>query len=141
MPVNFRRSMVLAATISVGEVLAAFGVLLGLIVTLQVLDGAYASSFGVSIEGNHDETAHLVTSLMFRDLITSLDFRHPWQFAQEYYYHYPMVAIGHWPPALYATIGIWFLSFGASRATSMILIAIVAATTATVIYFTGKRLI
>jgi hypothetical protein len=141
MLVNFRRFEGPAAAISVGEGFAAFGVLLGLIVTFQVLDGAYASSFGVSIEGNNDETAHLVTSLMIRDLITSLDFRHPWQFAQDYYYHYPRVAIGHWPPALYGTIGIWFLAFGASHATSMIFIAIVAATTATVIYFTGKRLI
>jgi hypothetical protein len=70
-----------------------------------------------------------------------LDYRHPWQFAQAYYYHYPKVAIGHWPPVLYGELGTWFLVFGASRLTSMMFIAIVVATTASVIYFTGKRLI
>jgi len=121
----------------VGERLAAFAVLLGIIVTLQALGGAYASGFG----GDGDEPAHLVTALMARDFIAGLDFRHPWQFAQQYYYHYPEVAIGHWPPVLYGTLGIWFLIFGASRGTSLIFIAIVAAITASVVYLTGKRLI
>jgi hypothetical protein len=124
-------------TISKSEGIAAFFVLLGFVVTLQVLGGAYASGFG----GDGDEAAHLVTSLMARDFIAGLDFRHPWQFAQQYYYHYPQVAIGHWPPVLYGALGTWFLIFGASRGTSLMFIAIVAATTASVIYSTGKRLI
>ena len=82
-----------------------------------------------------------MTSLMARDFAASLDFRYPWNFGQEYYYHYPKVAIGEWPPVFYAALGIWFLIFGASRATAIMFIAIVAATTASVIYFTGKRLI
>jgi hypothetical protein len=124
-------------TISKGEGIAAFAVLLGLVVTLQVLGGAYASGFG----GYPDEPAHLVTSLMVRDFLAGLDFRHPWQFAQQYYYHYPQMAIGHWPPVLYGALGIWFLIVGASRGAAIIFIAIVAAMTACVIYFTGKRLI
>jgi hypothetical protein len=77
-----------------GEGIAAFAVLLGLVVILQVLGGANASGFG----GYPDEPAHLVTSLMVRDFIAGLDFRYPWQFAQQYYLHYPEVAIGVWPP-------------------------------------------
>ena len=46
-----------------------------------------------------------------------------------------------WPPVFYGALGIWFLIFGASRGAAMMFIAIVAATTASVIYFTGKRLI
>src|SRR5436853_4075347 len=94
-----------AHTISKAEGIAAFVVLLGITVTLQVLSGAFASGFG----GDGDESAHLVTALMFRDYIASLDFRDPWQFAQQYYYHYPQVAIGHWPPVLYGAVGSWFL--------------------------------
>lgn len=124
-------------TISKGEAAPAFAVLLGFVVILQVLGGAYASGFG----GYPDEPAHLVTSLMVRDFIAGLDFRHPWQFAQQYYLHYPEVAIGVWPPGFYAALGIWFLIFGASRGAAMMFIAIVAATTAAVIYLTGKRLI
>jgi 4-amino-4-deoxy-L-arabinose transferase-like glycosyltransferase len=124
-------------TISKGEAVAAFAVLFGFVVILQVLGGAYASGFG----GFPDEPAHLVTALMVRDFLAGLDFRHPWQFAQQYYLHYPQVAIGVWPPAFYGALGTWFLIFGASRGAAMMFIAIVAATTACVIYFTGKRLI
>jgi 4-amino-4-deoxy-L-arabinose transferase-like glycosyltransferase len=115
----------------------AFVVLLGVVVILQFLSGAYASGFG----GYPDEPAHLVTSLMIREFALSLDFRHPWQFAQQYYYHYPKVAIGWWPPVFYAVLGAWFFIVGASRATALAFIAIIAAATASVIYVTGRRLI
>jgi Dolichyl-phosphate-mannose-protein mannosyltransferase len=124
-------------TIDKGESVVAFVALLGFVVILQILGGAYASGFG----GYPDEPAHLVTSLMARDFIAGLDFRHPLQFAQLYYYHYPKVAIGVWPPVSYGVLGTWFLLVGASRGSAILFIALVAATTASVIYFTGKRLI
>ena len=65
-----------ARAINKAESVAVFAALLGLVVTLQVLGGAYASGFG----GYPDEPAHLVTSLMVRDFLAGLDFRHPWQF-------------------------------------------------------------
>ena len=116
-------------TINKGEVVVVFAALLGIVVILQILGGAYASGFG----GYPDEPAHLVTSLMVRDFIAGLNFRHPVQFAQQYYYHYPKVAIGLWPPAFYGALGIWFLFVGASRGSAMLFIALVAATTASVI--------
>jgi len=124
-------------SLSKAEPVVAFAVLLGLVVALQVAGAAYASGFG----GYPDEPAHVVTSLMVRDFIAGLDFRHPWQFAQQYYYHYPQVAIGHWPPVFYGALGIWFLVFDASRGTALMFIAVVAATTASIIYLTGRRLI
>ena len=117
--------------------MAVFAFLLGFVVILQKLAGAYASGFG----GYPDEPAHFVTSLMVRDFIASLDFSHPLQFAQQYYYHYPKVAIGVWPPVLYGALGTWFLIVGASRGSAIMFIAIIAATTASIIYLTGKRLI
>jgi hypothetical protein len=65
-----------APAINKAQSVAVFAALLGLVVTLQVLGGAYASGFG----GYPDEPAHLVTSLMVRDFLAGLDFRHPWQF-------------------------------------------------------------
>src|SRR5262249_23904585 len=123
--------------ISKVEGIAAFAVLFGFVVTLQALGGAYASGFG----GFPDEPAHLVTSLMARDFIAGLDFRHPWQFAQQYYFHYPKVMIGIWPPVFYGALGLWFLIVGASRSSAIMFIAIVATTTACIIYFSGRRLI
>lgn len=122
------------------EVVAVFAAFLGIVVALQILAGAYASGFG----GYPDEPAHLVTSLMVRDFLAGLDLHrllHPLQFARDYYYHYPKVAIGHWPPLFYAAVGLWFLVVGASRSASLLFIALVAATTASLTYFTGKRLI
>jgi Dolichyl-phosphate-mannose-protein mannosyltransferase len=124
-------------TINKGEAVVAFAALLGLVVTLQFLGGAYASGFG----GYPDEPADLVTSLMFRDFIAGLDFHHPVHFAQQYYYHYPKVAIGKWPPVFYGMLGVWFLIVHASRGSALMFIAIVAATTASVIYLTAKQLI
>jgi hypothetical protein len=46
-----------------GEAVAVFAFLLGFVVILQNLGGAYTSGFG----GHPDEPAHLVTSLMVRD--------------------------------------------------------------------------
>src|SRR5215469_13002803 len=115
--------------ISKGEGVAAFALVLGIIVILQILGGAYGNGF----RGDKDEAAHLVTSLMVRDFIAGLDYRHPWQFAQQYYYHYPMVSIGRWPPVFYGALGIWFLIVGASRGAAMVFITIVAGTTASVI--------
>ncbi len=123
-------------TLSKAEGVVAFAALLGFIVALQFLGGAYASGFGYP-----DEPAHMVTSLMVRDFIAGLDFRHPLQFAQRYYYHYPKVAIGVWPPVFYGALGIWLLIVGASRGSALMFIAIIAAMTASIIYFTGKRLI
>ncbi len=136
---KFRRSVRFATAVSVGKGLVAFAVLLGVIVTLQILAGVYASGFGGI--GKEDELAHLVTSLMVRDFVAGLDFRHPLQFAQRYYYHYPEVAIGVWPPVFYGLLGVWFLSVGASRGAALLFIAIAAAATASVVYFTGKRLL
>lgn len=46
-----------------------------------------------------------------------------------------------WPPVFYGALGIWFLIVGVSRTTAIIFIAVIAATTASLIYLTGRRLI
>ena len=123
-------------SITAGEGLFAFLALSAFVVILQSAAGAYASGFG----GYPDEPAHLVTALMMRDFILGLDFHHPLQFAQQYYYHYPKVAIGHWPPLFYVVLSVWFLIVGASRVTALLFIALLAAATAGIIYMTGRRL-
>jgi hypothetical protein len=115
-----------AGAVGKGEGIAAVAVLIGFVVILQVVGGAYASGFG----GYPDESAHPVTSLMVRDFIAGLDFRHPWQFAPQYYLHYPKVATGAWPPVFCGPLGAWFLIVGASRGMAMMFIAVAAATTA-----------
>ena len=100
-----------ASTRSV-EAMAVFAVFFAAVVVLQLLSGAFSSAFG----GYPDEPAHLVTSLMARDFLADANIQnltHPLQFARDYYYHYPKVAIGHWPPLFYAVAGVRFLIFDA----------------------------
>jgi hypothetical protein len=52
----------------------------------------------------------------------------PLAFANDYYAHYPKVAIGHWPPVFYLYQSVWLMVFGISRGSILML---TAATTAT----------
>jgi hypothetical protein len=115
-------------------IVGVFAIFLFEAVLLQYVAGAYSSDFSST---SSDEAAHFVTALMVRDYLTSQSLLHPWQFAQQYYLHYPKVAIGHWPPGLYAALGIWLLAFGASRTAALFFMATVAALLATVTCMLG----
>lgn len=104
-------------------------------VALQWLGGAYSSDFG----GDPDEPGHFVSALMVRDFLLGGEFRHPVAFAKLFYLHYPKVAIGHWPPFLYAMLGSWMVAFGTSRAAALAFTAVAASATATVLYLVGRR--
>jgi hypothetical protein len=103
---------------------------------LQWLGGAYASGFG----GHPDEAAHFVSSVMVHDFLVHPT-SHPLAFAQQFYLHYPKVAIGNWPPLLHALLALWYLVFGVSRASALMLVAVFAASTATLMALAGRRLL
>ncbi len=103
-------------------------------VALQLLDGAYGNDVG----GNGDEAGHFVTAVMVRDFLLGGGSLHPMAFAKSFYLHYPKVALGQWPPFLYALLGGWMMIFGASRAAALVFIAGVAAATATLIAAVGR---
>ncbi len=96
---------------------------LGIVVMLQMVSGAYRSEFGAY----PDEPAHYVTSLMVREYLVGPNFAWPMKFAENYYAHYPKVAIGHWPPVFYAIQAIWMLLFSASRASVRLELAVTTA--------------
>jgi 4-amino-4-deoxy-L-arabinose transferase-like glycosyltransferase len=64
---------------------------------------------------------------MVREYIAHHLLENPLRFAENYYVHYPKVAIGHWPPLFYCAEAIWTLVFGASRATLLLLILLLDA--------------
>ncbi len=101
-----------------------------LALVLQWHDGAFRGEFGA----HPDEAAHYVTGLMFHDYVTGMHFLSPVRFAENYYFHYPKVAIGHFPPAFYLIQGIWTLFFSASRASMMLLMAVLATLIALMLY-------
>lgn len=79
------------------EAAAVAAVAFGLTVLLQARGGAFRSEFSA----HPDESAHYVTGLMVREYVAAGAPQPPVQFAQDYYVHYPKVAIGHWPPVFY----------------------------------------
>lgn len=107
--------------------LGQFAGLLALAVICQWRNNAFQSEFG----RHSDEAAHYVTGLMVHDFLRSFDLMHPVSFAENYYLHYPKVAIGHWGPVFYIVQATWNCVFGSSRISLMLLMA---ATTTAVAY-------
>ena len=101
-----------------GLILLLAAVVLG----LQLHSGAYTSDFSADA----DEAAHAVSSLMVHDYLVHGFPANPVAYAQQFYIHYPKVAIGHWPPLLYAGEAGWMLIFGRTRIVMIAFEAILA---------------
>ena len=80
------------------------GFLLLVVLGYQVANRSFESEFGRYF----DEAAHFVTGLMVHDFIAGMDWSSPVEYAENYYLHYPKVALGHWPPAFYLLQAMWF---------------------------------
>jgi hypothetical protein len=96
------------------------GVFLGLFllgIAILAASGAWHSA----LTGYPDEAAHYVTGLMVHQFAAGGDWRHPVSFAENYYLHYPKVAIGHWPPFFYAVMAAWMLLAGTSSQSVLLL--------------------
>lgn len=106
-----------------------------LVVGLQWAGGAYRADF----TGHDDEAAHFVTGLMVRDYLVQGLPAAPRSFAENYYFHYPKVAIGHWPPFFYLVQGIWMLVLPPSRFTIMLLMTSITAVLAWLLYLELRR--
>ncbi len=113
-----------------GRVATVFAALLLTTVLFQILGKAYSSEFA----GYPDESPHFVTGLMIRDYIAHGFPAPPVRFAENYYLHYPKVGFGMWGPLLALTEGLWMLVFPPSHISVLVLMAIISATTATVLY-------
>ncbi len=109
---------------------AAFVLIVLFVIGLQFEAGAYDSELG-----NHgDEPSHLVSGLMVREYLLAPGAMSPIKFAENYYLHYPKVAIGNWPPMFYLGEAVWALVIPPSRASIMILMALITALLAFTLY-------
>lgn len=87
----------------------------------------YAGAFSAELSSTHsDEASHYVTALLVRDYLLSGFGQGPIAFAQDFYLHYPKVAMGQWPPAFYALAGTWMMLFGTSLAAALALTALLS---------------
>jgi hypothetical protein len=101
----------------------ALAIFLALAVALQWASGAFQSEFGHYA----DEPAHYVTSLMIHDWAAHGFPMPPMEFAKEYYFHYPKVAFGEWPPLFHFIQATWMLVFSPARASVLLFMASITA--------------
>jgi 4-amino-4-deoxy-L-arabinose transferase-like glycosyltransferase len=112
-----------------------FGSLLLVVLAIQFATGTYSKL----LAGNYDEASHYLSSLMVRDYLASGLPGNPVHYAENYYLHYPKIAIGHWPPVLYLMNGLWLLLLPPVPASAFLFLAVAAAVLATRIYFVVLR--
>jgi hypothetical protein len=103
--------------------LSAFVLFFGITVALQWASGSYSSEFG----RDPDEPGHYITGLMVRDYIASGFPGSPLRYAENYYLHYPKVAIGHWPPVFYFLQAAWTLLFPVTFQSLLVFMAVLTA--------------
>src|SRR5213594_4433742 len=116
------------------QTVAAGALLFAGVVFLQARAGAFGSEFGA----HPDESAHYVTGLMVRQYIASGPWGSPMRFAEDYYLHYPKVALGQWPPLFYAVQAGWTLTFSPSRHSVMLLMAALTTCLATTLFVSAR---
>lgn len=109
----------------------------GLAVVLQRASGAYRDDFS----GYNDEPSHYVTALMVRDYFAAGLPRNALRFAENFYVHYPKMALGHWPPAAYVVFGIWMLIFGGGRGPALLLLALFTAACSLLLFRAARRVL
>lgn len=85
-----------------------------------------SGAFQAEFVGNPDEAAHYVTGLMVRDYVAAGLPRGPLRFAENYYLHYPKVALGRWPPGFYLLQTAWTMVFSPSRLSILLSMAALA---------------
>lgn len=104
---------------------------------VQISGGAFEAEF----TAHPDEPAHFVSGLMLYDYLVTLPRENPIGWAQQYYLHYPKVALGHWPPLYPAMEASWWLLWGPSRLTAMLLQWLIGVVALTMFYRLARSLL
>jgi 4-amino-4-deoxy-L-arabinose transferase-like glycosyltransferase len=110
--------------------LAVLLIYFAVILVCQRVSHADAIGFG----SYPDESSHYVTGLMVHDYLRAGIGESPVAFARQFYLHFPLIGIGHWPPLFYLLEGLWMLTAGTSRSSDLVLIAMIAALLAFELY-------
>jgi hypothetical protein len=101
-----------------------------LAVAVQLVVGTYTSERGHF----SDESAHFMNALLLRDYLRQDLGQDPIHFAQQYYYSYPKIAPGMWPPLFHTVLGLLMLPGWAPQAIALLLVGFATAWTAWRLY-------
>jgi len=110
---------------------------IGVAVALQVAGGAYHAEFA----RDPDEPGHVVSGIAVARYMQTALFRPPLPFFRDYYEHYPKVALGNWPPALYVAEGIAIIVVKHQRYALLLLQALCAGLVAWLVFRQTCRLV
>ena len=129
--------MSIGRMLPVGFAFAQLSVYVAIAIALQYASGAHLDDFSAY----NDEPSHYVTALMVRDYFAAGLPRGPMLFAENFYIHYPKMAMGHWPPAAYSLFAIWMLVFGAGRSSALLLMAVLTGACSLLLFTAAKRVL
>lgn len=106
--------------------------LFGITVAIQIHLNAYGSDFG------SDDSSHYVTGLLFYSYFSKIldgNFVQPIFYLKHFAAHYPLVGVGHWGPLYYGIEGFWFLIFGKTIKSAILLSAFVTSIGSFIVYY------
>jgi hypothetical protein len=103
---------------------------------IQYHTGAWRDDFSAT----GDEASHFTSAVAMRGYLSSHEILRPYDFASQFYLHYPKVAFGKWPPVFYVASGIWFLLVPPSRFSAMLFIALQTSLLALAVFWVASRL-
>jgi 4-amino-4-deoxy-L-arabinose transferase-like glycosyltransferase len=101
----------------------------------QLSKGAYQSDLAT----HPDEAAYFVSATCLLDYFRTAFGSDPVSFAESCYVHYPKVAFGHWPPAFFGIQALWYWIVGATVPAGILLVGLIAAITAFVLFVSLRR--
>lgn len=113
-----------------------FGLFLIITIGLQLLNNAFAREF----DSDDDEAAHFMTGLLIRDYTLDFKAQNPMTYAERYYLSYPKIAFGMWPPLFHFVEAAWMLALPPARWSVMLLMALLSALCALLVYRFASRL-
>jgi hypothetical protein len=97
-----------------------FAALFAGVVSLQFAAGAYGSEFSQF----PDEPSHYINGLLIHDYLLAGLPGNPLTYAENYYRHYPKVALGVWPPGFYVFEALWLMVFPLGKASVLVWMAL-----------------
>jgi hypothetical protein len=119
----------------VGIFVLPFCASLALLLLLQSWSGSHSAE----LSGYPDEPAHYVTGLMVRGyLVQGWHRSWPMRYAEDFYLHYPKVALGHWPPFYYLLQFLWTIVFPTSISSILYLQAATIAATSAILFMMAR---
>ena len=99
----------------------------------------FSGSWSAGFLAYPDEPSHFVGAVMARDWLASGRWLAPFQFARNYYDHYPFFAVGYWPPLFSVVTGLWMLVAGVGRLQALLIPAVFAAGTGWLVFRFVRR--